>query len=95
MKFAYMIMGPFDPEIDRKFIGKRNNAQIVGVKNIDMAKKVAIKLQKEGVDVIELCGAFKEDGAREIIKATNNEVAIGFVGHLKEQEDIFKKLFSK
>lgn len=93
MKFAYIIMGPFDVNIDRKYIGKNNNAQIIGVRNLDVAKDVAIELQKEGIDVIELCGAFEKEGAQEIIKATNNEIPVGFVTHLDEQEEMFKKLF--
>ncbi|MDY3007378.1 hypothetical protein HV819_05470 [Anaerococcus sp. AGMB00486] len=93
MKFAYIIMGPFDPIVDRKCIGKNNNAQIIGVRNLEMAKDIAIKLKKEDIDVIELCGAFEERGAKEIIKATNNEIPIGFVSHFKEQDDMFKKLF--
>lgn len=93
MKFAYIIMGPFDESVDRKYIGKNKNAQIIGVRNLEIAKKVAIKLKDEGIDVIELCGAFEKDGARELIKATNGKVPVGFVTHLEEQDEMFKKLF--
>ncbi|MDY4585617.1 MAG: DUF6506 family protein, partial [Oscillospiraceae bacterium] len=31
------------------------------------------RLVKQGVDCIELCGAFGEDGAREIIAVTENK----------------------
>lgn len=57
MKFIYIIMGPFDSKVDRKAIGKNNNAEIIGVRNLDEAKVVAKSLI--GIaDVIELCWAF-------------------------------------
>ena len=93
MKFIYIIMGPFDSSIDRKAIGKNNNAEIIGVRNLDEAKVVAKSLI--GIaDVIELCGAFGESGAREIIDATCAKIPVGFVGHFDFQNDLFDELFS-
>lgn len=92
MKFIYIIMGPFDSRIDRKAIGKNNNAEIIGVRNLDEAKVVAKSLI--GIaDVIELCGAFGESGAREIIDATFGKIPVGFVTHLDFQDDLFDELF--
>ena len=88
-----MIMGPFDPKIDRKAIGKNNNAEIIGVKNLEEAKEISKSLM--GIaDVIELCGAFEESGAREIIDTTDGKIPVGFVTHLDFQDDLFDKLFS-
>lgn len=93
MKFIYIIMGPFDSSIDRKAIGKNNNAEIIGVRNLDEAKVVAKSLI--GIaDVIELCGAFGESGAREIIDSTYGKIPVGFVGHLDCQNDLFDEIFS-
>lgn len=92
MKFAYLIMGPFDPKIDRKAIGKNNNAEIIGVRNLDEAKEVSKSLIGLA-DVIELCGAFEKEGAREIIDATDGKIPIGFVTHLDSQDDLFDELF--
>ena len=93
MKFVYLIMGPFDLKVDRKAIGKNNNAEIIGVRNLDEAKVVAKSLI--GIaDVIELCGAFGESGAREIIDATCRKIPVGFVTHLDCQNDLFDELFS-
>lgn len=93
MKFVYLIMGPFDSKIDRKAIGKNNNAEIIGVRNLDQAKEVSKSLIGLA-DVIELCGAFEESGAREIIDATNGKIPVGFVTHLDSQNDLFDELFS-
>lgn len=93
MKFVYLIMGPFDSKDDRKAIGKNHNAEIIGVKNLDQAKEVCKSLIGLA-DVIELCGAFEKEGAREIIDATNGKILIGFVTHLDSQNDLFDELFS-
>lgn len=93
MKFVYLIMGPFDSKDDRKAIGKNHNAEIIGVKNLEEAKEISRSLI--GIaDVIELCGAFEKEGAREIIDATDGKIPIGFVTHLDSQNDLFDKLFS-
>ena len=93
MKFIYMIMGPFDSKIDRKAIGKNNNAEIIGVKNLEEAIDISKSLM--GIaDVIELCGAFGKEGAREIIDATNGKIPVGFVTHFDFQNDLFDELFS-
>ena len=96
MKFAYLI-------IDKIFDSKKDKAsihfgvsQIIGVSNIiEEAIEIVKKLQKEGIDCIEFCGGFREEGAKKIIEATENKIAVGFVVHLKEQDDIYKKLFSR
>lgn len=93
MKFIYIIMGPFDSKVDRKTIGKNDNAEIIGVRNLDEAKVVAKSLI--GIaDVIELCGAFGESGAREIIDATFGKIPVGFVTHLDCQNNLFDEIFS-
>lgn len=93
MKFVYMIMGPFDSKVDRKAIGKNDNAEIIGVKNLEEAKEISKSLIGYA-DVIELCGAFGKEGAREIIDATNGKISVGFVTHLDCQDDLFDELFS-
>lgn len=65
MKFAFIIMGTFGSQEDRAKI-HNGAAQIIGVSNIDEACAVAKALQKEGIDCIELCGAFGESGAKRI-----------------------------
>ncbi|MEG2396803.1 MAG: DUF6506 family protein, partial [Oscillospiraceae bacterium] len=41
-----------------------------------------------------LCGAFGENGAKEIIIATENKIPIGYVTHLSEQDELFNSAFS-
>ena len=93
MKFAFLIMdNTFDSKTDKASI-HNGASQIIGVSDIEDAIKTAKKLQKEGIDCIELCGGFGEEGARKIIEATENKIAVGFVINLKEQDELYAKPF--
>lgn len=93
MKFAFIIMDTnYAPEKDRAKI-HNGAAQIIGVSDIDEACEAAQELYKSGIDCIELCGAFGETGAREIINATNNQIPIGYITHLPEQNELYEKAF--
>ena len=70
-------------------------ARIVGVKDLETACTVANELIKEGVNCIELCGGFGSAGAKAIIEATGNEIPIGYITHLPEQDELYAKVFSK
>lgn len=95
MKFAFIIMGPlFNMEKDRAIINK-GLAQIIGVSNLEEACMVAKQLYIDGIDCIELCGAFGEEGTKRIIKCTENKIPIGYVTHLAEQSEIFQSVFGK
>ena len=87
-----MIMGPFESKVDRKAIGKNSNAEIIGVKNLEEAKEISKSLIGYA-DVIELCGAFGKEGAREIIDATDGKIPVGFVTHFDFQDGLFDELF--
>ena len=84
MKFVYLIMGVFASKVYRKSIG---------VKNLQEVKEISKSLIGYA-DEIELCGAFGESGAREIIYATCGKIPVGFVTHLDCQNDLFDELFS-
>lgn len=93
MKFAYLIMDKiFDSSKDKASI-HNGVSQIIGVSNIEEAIETAKNLQKEGIDCIELCGGFREDGAKKIIEATENKIAVGFVVHLKEKTIFIRSFF--
>ncbi|MEO1772619.1 DUF6506 family protein [Candidatus Enterococcus ferrettii] len=92
MRFAFIILGDFDTTVDKASI-HQETAQIIGVSSVEQACIVAEKLHTDGVDCIELCGAFGEDGANKIIAATKNEIPIGYVVHFEKQNELFEKLF--
>ena len=92
MKFAFLVMGNYHAAKDRVAMPK-GTAQIIGVADLEEACAVAKALCAEGVGCIELCGAFGEAGARAVIAATHNQVPVGFVTHLPEQEELFRTTF--
>lgn len=92
MKFAYIIMGEFVfPQDSAGIHGE--TAQIIGVSNLEEACAAAKTLAANGVDCIELCGAFGESGAKKIIEATKHKIPIGYVIHLPEQNKLFESTF--
>ena len=92
MRFAFLVMGDFNYEIDRASIHDKE-AQIIGVSNIQEACAAAKRLYEDGIGCIELCSAFGENGARAVIEATENKLPIGYVIHLPEQDDVYAAAF--
>ena len=95
MKFAFMILGEtFHPENDIAMIHD-GDAQIIGVSSVNEACKEAIRLKEEGINCIELCGAFGSEGAMRIIDAVKNSIPVGYATHLPIQDDVFRKVFGE
>ncbi len=95
MKFAYLILSSkYDPVRDRASIAD-GMATIVGVPSIDAACEVARELADEGVVAIDVCGGFREEGARRIIEATGGRVCVSPAHYLPEQEELNRSLFAK
>lgn len=92
MKFCFIVLGTFDVKLDRAVIHD-GVAQIVGVSTIDEACTIAKQLLEEGVGCIELCGAFGEEGAKQIIEATENKIPVGYITHLPQQDDVYQAAF--
>ena len=92
MKFAFLIMGNYNPLTDHAEIGG-GLAQIVGVSSVEEAAQTAVRLEEAGVDCFELCGAFGPDGAKAVIEATGGRVPVGYVTHLREQDVLYNLIF--
>lgn len=92
MRSAFLILGGFDPWQDRAEICD-GEARMVGVSTLEQACQVARELQAQGVGCIELCGAFGEAGAQAVIRATGNQIPIGYVTHLPQQDSLYQKVF--
>lgn len=52
---------------------------VVGVKNYDEAKLVALQLVEEGITAIELCAGFGSEGTAMIAKAVGDKALVGVV----------------
>ena len=95
MKFAFLIMGDiFHSEIDQAMI-HGGVARIIGVPSLDAACREAVRLKQEGIDCIELCGAFGPEGAMRIVEAVENTIPVGYAVHLPIQDEIYRKVFGE
>lgn len=95
-KFAYIIMGAqYTPDTQQARFETTNSATyIFTVRNFSEAQERALICLSEGFGVIELCGAFGETHARELVELTKNKMGIGFVINLPEQEELFHAFFN-
>ncbi|MDD2214109.1 MAG: DUF6506 family protein [Oscillospiraceae bacterium] len=92
MTFAFIIMGPFDDELDQAAIHD-GSARLIGVANLQQACQAARRLQQAGIGCIELCGAFGPEGAQAVIEATQNQIPVGYVTHLPQQDALYASKF--
>lgn len=93
--FAFLLMGEhYDCEKHKAvFETEGQLTYIYTVNSFEGAYKKLAELKEEGVGVVEVCGAFGEERAREMIELTDHKVGIGFVVHVSEQDDLFNRFF--
>jgi len=81
IKAAHMLVWPgFDPKKHRVTLEAPTlSMTIVGVKDFDEGANIAKGLVEEGIQVIDLCGAWGAVGATKIIEAVGDKVPVGLV----------------
>lgn len=96
-KFAFVLLGEhYNPQEHRACFETGNQVTyIVTVRNFEEAREAVVRLDAEGVGAVEVCGAFGEERAKELIELTGNRVAIGYVTHLESQDGLFAAFFGK
>lgn len=92
MKFAFMIMGERFDKTAFEYC-EQADLRVVSVPDIESARVAAAQLKDEGIDVIELCGAFGLDGATAVKEATGGTVGVSYTVHHPELGPLFEKLF--
>ncbi len=65
------------------------------VKDIDVACKSAKRLVADGVQLIELCGAFKGDMPEQIIKAVDGKIPVGCMAYSEKEREKLMAFFKK
>ena len=95
-KYAFLLMGAdFDVTQNQVcFETEKLISCLYTVRNPEEAKTKVTELENEGYGAIELCGAFGSELADELITLTKGKIAIGYVIHNPEQDDLFAKFFS-
>lgn len=96
-KFAFILIGEhYTPEQHQAhFETEKQITSIFTVNNYEQARQKLTKLEQEGFGAVELCGAFGEEKTKELIVLTHGKIAIGFVTHLPEQNELFARFFAK
>jgi len=95
-KYAFILLGKnyIPDEHNACFSGKSMDTYIFTVRSFQEAREKVLQLEKEGFGAIELCGAFGEQRARELVELTKRKIAIGYVTHDKSLDEVFDKFFS-
>lgn len=83
MKFAFILTGGNNHPVPEflMFENENNNTKICGVKDIEAAIPVAQQLVEEGYNLIELCGAFQEEGYKKIKEVIGDKAKLGYIIH--------------
>lgn len=92
MRFAFIFINECLEGIERTSV-RNGDSLFVGVRNVDEACSEAQTMCRDGVDCIELCGAFGEEGARRVMDATERMVPVGYITHLPEMDEIYDRAF--
>ena len=95
MDFAFLIMSDGKTDSAKEMASICSGQfTIANVNDIEDARKVAAEMERKGVGCIELCGAFGQEGCKAVIEATGGRIPVGYVIHLPQQDELFKKAFS-
>ena len=80
-RYAFIVKGPgYAPERHvADFQSELFRTRIVGVSDLASAIDVARRLVDEGIQLIELCGGFRESEAREVREGIGNAIPVGVV----------------
>jgi len=94
-KFAFILMGNhYTPEVHKAVFETENQVTyICTIKSFNEMEEKIKYLMGEGVGAIELCGAFGKEKADEVVKMTDNKVAVGYIIHDPSLDPLFKKFF--
>ena len=96
-KFAFLLMGKeFDTAKDTAvFETEHMISYIFTVTSFEEALKRAVACAEDGVGAIEVRGSFEKRLPEKLIAATGNKVAVGYVVHNPEQDELFRQFFAK
>ena len=91
--FVYTLGDPSSPP-RRDTLGSASCELVsVGVPTVDAGAAAAAQLVEEGVELIELCGAFGAAGLAAVLKAVDGRVPVGAVFYGGEASTGLHRLF--
>lgn len=95
-QFAYILLGPvYQPDKDQAEFTAGNTRHLIRTaSSFEEAKALVLQLIKSGVGAIELCGAFGQQRARELMELTDCQVSISYAIHEPEVEKANQAFFA-
>lgn len=96
-KFAFILMGNhYDPEQHQACFETRDQTtRILTVPDYEAAKALVADLYAQGYGAIELCGAFDQEKAQELIRLTGGKMVVGYVVKEPGQDALAEAFFTR
>ena len=69
--------------------------RICTVNDYEEAKKLVVELKESGFGAVELCGAFGQEKAKELAELTEHKVAVGYIVHDADMDELFAGFFGR
>lgn len=96
MRFAYILKSGQEGIVHHASIQSNSTtSQIYSVHTFEQAGELAKRLVAQGIDCIELCGAFQEAGKQQVVSAIDCDVPVGHVVYTNSEVDKHDKLFKR
>lgn len=82
-KFGFIVTGSgLDPAVHRmQMTSPSFEMRVIGVAGPEQGPAVALDLEREGVQLIELCGGFGPRWTAAVIEALEGRIPVGSVGY--------------
>ena len=85
--FLYVSRGA-TPDVHRATLISDQHEMIVrGVSSVEEGCREAVNLVREGCRIIEVCGGFGADGARQVIQAIQGQIPVGYIEYFPEERE--------
>lgn len=96
MRFAYIFKSSQDGIVHHASIRSGSStSDVYSVHSFALAGELAKKLVEQGVDCIELCGAFAEEGKQQVVDAISCDVPVGHVVYTGSEANKHDRLFKR
>ena len=94
--FIYMSRGCSPKEQNAELPCGVDNTLVYGVSTVDEGIEVAKQIVNDkGVEIIELCGGFGEEGARRVREALGDKILVGYVVYFEEDSELIEDIVSR
>ncbi len=96
MRFAYIFKSGQEGIVHQASIQSGSSAfEVYSVHSMEQAGELAKRLVSEGIDCIELCGAFAEAGKQQVVDTIGCDVPVGHVVYTNSEVEKHNRLFKR